>query len=104
MSGPPASIRGAHHPIWAMGIGEPRLVRNVGSMLLIRTFHWSPARRVWMTTSPDENRPYSTSYGFGNTATESIASSGSDSWVRPVEDRPGCPGRAAGPPGLAVRL
>ena len=30
-----------------------------------------------MTTSPDENRPYSTSYGFGSTATESIASSGS---------------------------
>ena len=39
--------------------------------------HVSPARRVWMTTSPDENRPYSTAYGFGITATESIASSGS---------------------------
>ena len=34
-----------------------------------------------MTTTPDENRPYSTEYGFGNTATESIASSGSETCV-----------------------
>ena len=37
-----------------------------------------------MTTRPDEKRPYSTAYGFGSTATESIASSGSDTWFRPV--------------------
>ena len=38
-----------------------------------------------MTTSPDEKRPYSTAYGFGSTATESIASSGSETCVRPVD-------------------
>src|SRR5262245_11551812 len=37
-----------------------------------------------MTTSPDEKRPYSTAYGFGSTAIESIASSGSETCVRPV--------------------
>src|SRR5881628_1054648 len=45
-----------------------------------------------MTTSPDENRPYSTAYGFGSTATESIAPSGSDTCVRPVDGSTSVPG------------
>src|SRR5436190_5231501 len=38
-----------------------------------------------MTTTPDENRPYSTAYGLGSTDTESIASSGSVKRTRPVD-------------------
>ena len=36
-----------------------------------------------MTTSPDENRPYSTAYGFGITVTDSIAPSGSGTCATP---------------------
>ena len=38
-----------------------------------------------MTTRPDEKRPNSTAYGLGSTATESIASSGSETCVKPVD-------------------
>src|SRR5262245_39758241 len=38
-----------------------------------------------MTTTPDENRPNSTAYGFGSTDTDSIASSGSMILDNPVD-------------------
>src|SRR6476469_3665519 len=66
MIGPPTSRRGPHHWMPYTFTGDPRLVRKDGSRLFSRIFHSSPARRVWMTTRPDENRPYSTAYGFGS--------------------------------------
>jgi len=36
-----------------------------------------------MTTTPDENLPYSTAYGFGSTLTDSIASSGNATRATP---------------------
>ena len=50
-----------------------------------------------MTTSPEEKRPYSTAYGFGSTATESIASSGSENGVRPVDGSTSVPGPSCTP-------
>src|SRR5262249_24986485 len=85
MIGPPNSTRGAYRPRPMTCTGEPRCVRNVGSMSLRRIFHSSLARRVWMITTPDEKRPNSTAYGFGNTDTDSIAASGSDTLERPVD-------------------
>src|SRR3954466_8602183 len=72
--------------------GSPRFVRNDGSRLLMRVFHSSAARRVRISTSPDEKRPNSTAYGFGSTVTESIASSGSETCDRPVAGSTNAPG------------
>ena len=69
-----------------------------------------------MTTSPEEKRPYSTAYGFGITATESIASSGSVKCTRPSTGSvsvlapictPACVGRPPlmlTPPGTSITL
>jgi hypothetical protein len=69
-----------------------------------------------MTTSPDENRPYSTAYGLGSTDTESIASSGRLMCASPSEGSvnmigpicmPTCVGRPPlmlRPPGTSMTL
>src|SRR5882724_7795187 len=45
-----------------------------------------------MMTRPDENRPNSTAYGFGNTDTDSTASSGRETFDRPVDGSTIVPG------------
>ena len=76
-SGPPVSdARRERRDARDRSAAEPRSARNDGSRLLRRVRHTSPARRVRISTSPDEKRPYSTAYGFGSTVTISIASSG----------------------------
>src|SRR5262245_10223482 len=84
ISGPPVSNRGENDEMPTTSKGLPRVVRNDGSSLLMRVFQVSVARRVLISTSPDENRPYSTAYGFGRTVTESIASSGNATCEAPV--------------------
>ena len=56
MSGPPVSAReNAEMPV--IFSAEPRSTRNDGSRLFRRVRHTSPARRVRISTRPDEKRP-----------------------------------------------
>src|SRR4051794_11421091 len=69
-----------------------------------------------MTTSPDEKRPYSTAYGLGSTATESMASAGNVKRTNPVDgstsvpeptcvlDCPGRPPLMLTPPGTMITV